>query len=337
MLTAELRSHVDANWNAFWVGAISNPLTVIEQITYLLFICSLDDAETREENRSNMMRQPMRRRIFPEGRDGIERAGGIGHGEGGLEYAGMRWGRLHNEAPAAMFEIIDEHVFPFLRTMAGADAAHGAHLKDARFALPTPALLVKVVDLIGKLPMDDRDTKGDLYEYILTKIANAGQNGQFRTPRHIIQMMVEMIAPTPRDTICDPAAGTCRFLVAAGEYLRENHRALFRDDALRQHFHNGMFHGFDFDGTMLRTGSMNTVLHGVEAPNVCYRDALAEEHAGDAGTYSLILANPPFVGSLDYETTAKELQMIVKTKKTELLFLALFLRLCAETPANPSI
>ena len=162
---------------------------------------------------------------------------------------------------------------------------------------------------------------------MLGKIASAGQNGQFRTPRHIIRLMVEMTAPTPDDVICDPAAGTCGFLVAAGEYLRDNHTALFRDEAKRRHFHNEMFHGFDFDPTMLRIGSMNMTLHGVDNPDISYRDSLAQEHDHDAGRYSLILANPPFAGSLDYEQTAKDLQQIVKTKKTELLFLALFLRL----------
>jgi hypothetical protein len=183
-----------------------------------------------------------------------------------------------------------------------------------------------VVDLLADIPMEDRDTKGDLYEYMLSKIASAGQNGQFRTPRHIIALMVEMMAPGPKDVICDPAAGTCGFLVAAGEYLRDNHPEIFRDEALRRHFHDGMFHGFDFDGTMLRIGSMNMLLHGIENPDVRYKDSLAK-NGGDADRYSLVLANPPFAGSLDYETTAKDLLKIVKTKKTELLFVALFLKL----------
>ncbi|MCF3931847.1 type I restriction-modification system subunit M [Acuticoccus sp. M5D2P5] len=328
MLTSELRGKIDAVWNAFWSGGVSNPLEVIEQITNLLFIRGLDDIEIREENKANMLGRPQARRIFPEGRDGIERTGGIGEGEGGIDYQRLRWSRFRNEgSPAAMYEIVGEHVFPFIRRMAGADTAVGAHMKDARFTIPTPALLAKVVDLIADIPMEDRDTKGDLYEYMLAKIATSGQNGQFRTPRHIIAMMVEMMAPTPKDTICDPAAGTCGFLVAAGEYLRDNHPGLFRDDALREHFHRRMFHGFDFDGTMLRIGSMNMILHGVEEPDIRYKDTLAEEHAGDAEAYSLVLANPPFAGSLDYDTTAKDLQRIVKTKKTELLFLALFLRL----------
>jgi len=183
------------------------------------------------------------------------------------------------------------------------------------------------VDLIDQVPMEDRDTKGDLYEYMLGKIASAGQNGQFRTPRHIIRLMVEMVAPTPTDIVCDPAAGTCGFLVATGEYLRGHHPELFRNAKLREHFHRGLFHGFDFDNTMLRIGSMNLLLHGVENPNVTYRDSLAQDHAGEEEKYTLVLANPPFAGSLDYENCAKDLQTVVKTKKTELLFLALFLRL----------
>jgi type I restriction enzyme M protein len=200
-------------------------------------------------------------------------------------------------------------------------------MKDARLGFSNAGLLAKVVDMLDNIPMEDRDTKGDLYEYMLGKIASAGQNGQFRTPRHIINLMVNLMAPTPEDTICDPAAGTCGFLVAAGEYLRDHHPQLFRDERLRRHFHSSMFHGFDFDATMLRIGAMNMTLHGVDDPDVSYRDSLAEDHAGDEGRYSLILANPPFAGSLDYETTAKDLLKIVKTKKTELLFVALFLRL----------
>ena len=322
MLTGDLRNKIDSVWNAFWSGGISNPLEVIEQITYLLFIRGLDDVHTREENKANRLKKPMERIVFPEGRDGIGK-------EGGLAYDALRWSRFKNVAPAQMYEIVGEHVFPFIRDMGDADTAHGAHMKGARFTIPTPGLLAKVVDLLADIPMDDRDTKGDLYEYMLGKIASAGQNGQFRTPRHIIALMVEMMAPGPTDVICDPAAGTCGFLVAAGEYLRGNHPEIFRDEALRRHFHDEMFHGFDFDGTMLRIGSMNMILHGVANPDVRYRDSLAEpvEGKSDAERYSLVLANPPFAGSLDYETTAKDLQKVVKTKKTELLFLALFLKL----------
>ena len=226
-----------------------------------------------------------------------------------------------------MFTVVDRNVFPFLRTLGGNGSTYAHHMKDARFTIPTPQLLAKVVDLIAEVPMEDRDTKGDLYEYMLAKIATAGQNGQFRTPRHIIQLMVEMVAPTPTDVICDPACGTAGFLIAAGEYLRHHNPEMLRDEKPRAHFHQEMFHGFDFDNTMLRIGSMNMLLHGVENPDIRYRDSLSQDHAGEEERYTLVLANPPFAGSLDYEHTAKDLQAIVKTKKTELLFLALFIRL----------
>jgi len=320
MVTGELKSKIDQIWNAFWSGGIANPIEVIEQITYLLFLRRLDDLHILEENKANRLGKPVERRIFP-----------LGHDTKGRHFDTLRWSRFKNEAPADMFETVSEHVFPFLRTMGvnggneGSTYAH--HMRDARFTIPTPALLAKVVDLLDAMPLNSNDVKGDLYEYMLGKIASAGQNGQFRTPRHIIQLMVEMTAPTPQDTICDPASGTCGFLVAAGEYLRQHHPGLFHDRQLNQHFHHGMFHGYDFDNTMLRIGSMNMLLHGVENPAITYRDSLGQEHGSEEGRYSLVLANPPFAGSLDYENVAKDLLQTVKTKKTELLFLALFLRL----------
>ena len=319
MLTGEIRSQVNAIWDAFWTGGISNPLEVMEQITYLLFIRRLDDAHTLEERKALLLKKPMERRIFPKGKD-----------DKGRTFEDLRWSHFKNFAPAEMFTVVGEHVFPFLRTglgKTGDGSTYAHHMRDARFTIPTPGLLAKVVDLLDRVPMEDRDTKGDVYEYMLGKIATAGQNGQFRTPRHIIKLMVEMMAPTPKDTICDPASGTCGFLVAASEYLREKHAKLFQKELTRKHFHEGMFHGYDFDNTMLRIGSMNMALHGVDNPDVRYKDSLAQDHGGDEEKYSLILANPPFAGSLDYENTAKDLLAIVKTKKTELLFLALFLRL----------
>lgn len=218
-------------------------------------------------------------------------------------------------------------VFPFLHTLGGEGSTYSDHMKDARYTIPTAALLSKVVDLIDDIPMDNRDTNGDLYEYLLSKIASAGTNGQFRTPRHIIELMVAMTAPTPEDEICDPACGTAGFLAAASEYVREHHPSALTNVTQRQHFHNSMFHGYDFDSTMLRIGSMNMLMHGIEAPDIRYRDSLSEGASSEEEQYSLILANPPFAGSLDYEATAKDLQRVVKTKKTELLFLALFLKL----------
>ena len=316
MVTGTLKGQVDRVWDAFWSGGISNPLEVIEQITYLLFLRRLDEIQTLEENKSERTGRPMERRVFPPGKD-----------PQGRSYADLRWSRFRNFAPEEMYEIVADHAFPFLRTLGGEGSTYAAHMKDARFTIPTPGLLAKVVDLIAEIPMEDRDTKGDLYEYMLSKIATAGQNGQFRTPRHIIQLMVEMTAPTPRDVICDPACGTAGFLIAAAEYLRRHYPRMLLDEKPRSHFHHDMFHGFDFDSTMLRIGSMNMLLHGIENPDIRYRDSLAQDHAGEDEKYTLVLANPPFRGSLDYENTAKDLLQVVKTKKTELLFLALFLRL----------
>ena len=316
MLTGEIKNQIDRIWDAFWSGGISNPLEVIEQITYLLFLRRLDDLHTLEENKAAQLKKPMERRVFPKGKD-----------PKGRPYENLRWSRFKNFAPAEMFTVVGEHVFPFLRTLGGDNSTYARHMKDARFTIPTPALLGKAVDLIDGVPMEERDTKGDVYEYMLGKIATAGQNGQFRTPRHIIRLMVELTAPGTNDVICDPASGTCGFLVGASEYLREHHSEIFRVTKLKQHFHREMFHGYDFDNTMLRIGSMNMLLHGVENPDIRYRDSLAQDHADDQEAYTLVLANPPFAGSLDYENTAKDLLQIVKTKKTELLFLALVLRL----------
>jgi type I restriction enzyme M protein len=322
MITGDIKNQIDRIWDAFWSGGISNPLEVIEQITYLLFIRRLDDLHTLEENKANQLKKSMERRIFPAGKDAK-----------GRSYEDYRWSRFKGFGdPAEMFKVVGEHIFPYLRTdlarqLGNGDSTYAHHMKDARFTIPTPGLLARVVDMLDKVPMEERDTKGDVYEYMLAKIATAGQNGQFRTPRHIIRLMVELTAPQPTDVICDPACGTAGFLVAAGEYLRERHPNLLHDKRFNEHFHHRMFHGFDFDNTMLRIGSMNMLLHGVESPDIRYRDSLAQDHAGEEEKYTLVLANPPFAGSLDYENTAKDLLQIVKTKKTELLFLALFLRL----------
>ena len=234
-----------------------------------------------------------------------------------------------------IFAVVRDEVFPFIKSLGrnGGTADEGEstytqHMRDALFIMPTPRVLANVVDQLDSIDMADTDTKGDLYEYMLGKIASAGQNGQFRTPRHVIKLMVDMRAPTPKDTICDPACGTAGFLIAASEHLRDHHGdAIFKDAASRRRFNEETFRGYDFDSTMLRIGSMNMLLHGVENPDIRYRDSLAEPVRDDAESCTLILANPPFAGKLDYETTSKDLLQIVKTKKTELLFLTLFLRL----------
>ncbi|WP_420463563.1 type I restriction-modification system subunit M [Candidatus Palauibacter sp.] len=317
MITGELKAKVDNIWNTMWSGGISNPLSVIEQLTYLLFIKRLDELHTLKESKAARTGKPIEEPIFTPDQDAI------------------RWSRFKETAPETMFETVRDEVFPFMKALgqsgeadAERSSTYAHHMRDALFMMPAPRVLANVVDQLDGIDMADSDTKGDLYEYMLGKIASAGQNGQFRTPRHIIKLMVDMAAPTPKDVICDPACGTAGFLIAAAEYLVEHDSGtIYKDAAARRRFNEGTFHGYDFDSTMLRIGSMNVLLHGAENPDVRYRDSLAQADDDDAEKYSLILANPPFAGSLDYESTAKDLQQIVKTKKTELLFLALFLRL----------
>ena len=313
MITGTIKSQVDRIWDAFWSGGISNPMEVLEQLTYLLFIKRLDELQTLAEKKANRLGRPIDKPVFTP------------------EQRALRWSVFRELGDAkAMFDVVDQQVFPFIRELGGQgySSTYARHMRDARFTIPTPALLAKVVDMVNAIPMDDRDTKGDLYEYMLGKIASAGQNGQFRTPRHIIQLMVQMMAPTPADSICDPACGTAGFLVASAEYLLEQHQTeVYASPESARRFNEETFFGFDFDSTMLRIGSMNLLLHGIENPCIENRDSLAESHAGVEDRFSLILANPPFAGSLDYESTAQDLLRVVKTKKTELLFLALFLRL----------
>ena len=319
MITGEIKAKVDRIWDTMWSGGISNPLSVIEQLTYLLFIKRLDELHTLKERKAARIGKPVEEPVFAAGQDHL------------------RWSRFKETAPETMFATVRDEVFPFIKGLGRNgnggdgdpdDSTYTRHMKDALFMIPAPRVLANVVDQLDTIDMADTDTKGDLYEYMLGKIASAGQNGQFRTPRHIIKLMVEMTAPNPRDVICDPACGTAGFLIAASEYLVRHHsEAIYRDEAARRRYNEGTFHGYDFDSTMLRIGSMNMLLHGVENPDIRYRDSLAQADDDEAEKYSLILANPPFAGSLDYESTARDLQQIVKTKKTELLFMALFLRL----------
>lgn len=310
MVTGDIRSKIDKVWEAFWTGGISNPLTVIEQITYLLFIKRLDEIHTVKELKANTLRKDIENPIFNS------------------EQQDYRWSRFKDFSSEEMFKIVQEQVFPFIKSINGdSNSSYSKFMKDAVFMIPTPGLLERVVTMLSDIPMDNKDMKGDIYEYLLSKLSTAGTNGQFRTPRHIIKMMVELMKPTPEDVICDPAAGTCGFLVAASEYLRDKHPEIFRDKKLIEHFNNNMFFGTDFDSTMLRIGAMNLMLHGIENPNLTDKDALSESYSDLRDRDTLILANPPFKGSLDYETVSNNLLKVVKTKKTELLFLGLFLRL----------
>lgn len=309
MITGEIKNKVDKIWETFWTGGITNPLTVIEQFTYLLFIKGLDEVETTKENEALLLDIEFEG-VFPK------------------EKQHLRWHRFKQlGSPEEMYEVVSKEVFPFIKELHGTDdSAYSKYMGDAMFMIPTANMLAKIVDGIDNIPMKDRDTQGDLYEYLLSKIATAGTNGQFRTPRHIINMMVELMKPTPEDIIIDPAMGSAGFLVAASEYLRDNHNDLFLVQGLKEHYHKTMFYGNDMDRTMLRIGAMNMMLHGVDNPNIDYRDSLAEINK-DKEQYTLVLANPPFKGSLDYEAVSNDLLKIAKTKKTELLFLSLFIRI----------
>ena len=307
MITGELRSRVDKIWEIFWTGGITNPLSVIEQFTYLLFIKGLDDKQTDLERNAEFLGIDVEK-IFSD------------------EQQNYRWQNFKQLSAVEMYEMVSRKVFPFIKTLHGdKESAFTKYMDDAIFMIPTPQMLEKIVTNIDQLPLSDGDTKGDLYEYLLSKVATAGTNGQFRTPRHIIKMMVELMQPTPTDIIVDPAAGSAGFLVEAGEYLKRNNEDLFTIKELKDHYHNDMFYGNDMDRTMLRIGAMNMMLHGVEFPNIEYRDSLSETNK-DSEKYTLVLANPPFKGSLDYDSVSADLLKVTKTKKTELLFLALFLR-----------
>ncbi len=309
MITGELKSKIDQLWLTIYTGGISNPLSVIEQVTYLLFAKRIDDIHTNREAQANLLGGKIENPIFSKGQDEL------------------RWSRFKDFEPEKKFNTFRDKVFPFIKDMNGnAGSSYTKFMKDAVFIVPNPALLDKVVNMIDAIPMEDRDTKGDLYEYMLSKIATAGQNGQFRTPRHIIRMMVELTAPTPKDIICDPACGTCGFLMTAAAYLEETHKDILLDNEQKEHFHQHMFHGSDFDSSMLRIGAMNMTLHGIDNPSIEYRDSLSEDHADKRNAYTLILANPPFKGSLDADGVAKDLLQVSKTKKTELLFISLFLK-----------
>ena len=316
MVTGELKNKVDGLWEIFWTGGLTNPLDVIEQMTYLMFIRDLDDSDNVHMKESIMLGLPYKS-IFEEN---------VTIGDRKVPGNQLKWSVFHDFPAQKMYANMQENVFTFIKNLHGdKESAYAKYMGDAIFKIPTPALLTKVIDGIDGLNLEG-DSKGDLYEYLLSKLESAGKNGQFRTPRHIIQMMVELVKPVPSDIICDPAMGSAGFLMAAQQYLRKNHKDLFLNAEQREHFNHEMFYGFDMDRTMLRIGAMNMLLHGVDDPNIEYKDSLSEMNT-DKEKYSLILANPPFKGSLDYDGVSADLLKVAKTKKTELLFLVLFLRI----------
>lgn len=309
MITGDIKNKIDGIWTTLWTEGSTNPLTNIEQLTYLLFMKDLDRAELQKEEDATVLGLAYKG-IFPEDKP---------------EY---RWNTFKNLGNAQnMFTLMQQDIFPFIKNLKGDndDTAFSKYMRDAVFQINKPGTLQKVVASLNELPTENRDIQGDIYEYLLSKLATSGTNGQFRTPRHIIKMMVELMQPTPQDIISDPAMGSAGFLVAASEYLREHHTDLFYETMLNNHYHNDMFHGNDMDSTMLRIGAMNMMLHGVDNPQIEYRDSLSQDNE-EREKYTLILANPPFKGSLDYDSTSNDLLSMIKTKKTELLFLTLFLR-----------
>lgn len=323
MVTGELKNKIDGLWDIFAAGGLVNPLDVIEQITYLMFIRDLDDADNLRAKESAMLGLPYQS-IF---------ANEVQIGDRTIDGSQLKWSVFHDFPAGKMYSTVQEWVFPFIKTLhSDKNSAYSKYMDDAIFKLPTPLLLDKVVNALDEIydlmnESQAADVRGDTYEYLLSKIAQSGLNGQFRTPRHIIKMMVQMMEPKADDVICDPACGTSGFLVAASEYLKENHKEeIFFDKVKKDHYMHHMFHGFDMDRTMLRIGAMNMMTHGVDAPFIEYRDSLSDQNP-DKAKYSLILANPPFKGSLDYDTVSADLLKVCKTKKTELLFLALFLRM----------
>ena len=323
MITGELKNRIDGLWDIFAAGGLVNPLEVIEQITYLMFIHDLDDTDNTRAKESAMLGLPYKS-IFS---DEVEIGGRT------IEGNQLKWSVFHDMPAAKMYSIMQEWIFPFIKDLHGnKESAYSKYMGDAIFKLPTPLVLSKVVDSLDEIyksmkEVKGMDIRGDVYEYLLSKIASAGRNGQFRTPRHIIRMMVELMDPKADDIICDPACGTSGFLVSAAEYLKETKKEeIFYNKAKKEHYMSGMFHGFDMDRTMLRIGAMNMMTHGIDNPFIEYRDSLSDQNA-DRDKYSLILANPPFKGSLDYDSVTPDLLKMCKTKKTELLFLALFIKM----------
>lgn len=313
MITGELKNKIDRLWEMFWTGGITNPLDVIEQITYLMFIRDLDALDDTRRKESQMLRVPFTS-IF------------------GSKNQSFKWSVFRDFAPEKMYKTVQEGVFPFIKTLHGdKNSAYSRYMSDALFKIPTPQLLEKIItaldDIMSNPTYKEKDMRGDVYEYLLSKLATSGTNGQFRTPRHIIRMMVELLDINPDDTICDPACGTAGFLVGAGEYLKEKYlKEIFYNKEKRAHYNSGMFHGYDMDRTMLRIGAMNMMTHGIENPDIAYKDSLSDQNSL-SNTFTKILANPPFKGSLDYDIVSADLLKVTKTKKTELLFLALFLRM----------
>ena len=321
MITGEIKTRIDTIWDTFWTGGITNSITILEQMTYLFFIKMLDDNQKTSEANAALMGITASNLTFKTGNwhnPDTDRD---------VPYEHLRWSVFKNKEAEEMFRLVGRDVFAFIKNLNnGKASAYSRFMENATFLIQSPRTLVKVVENIDALDMNNRDTMGDVYEYVLGKMAASGNNGQFRTPRHIIRMMVELMQPTLTDTICDPAMGSAGFIVESAKYIREKYSREILQAKNHMHYKSDMFHGFDTDATMLRIGAMNLMLHGVDNPDVKYQDSLSTDNT-DENLYSLCLANPPFAGSLDNDAVAKSLLAITKTRKTELLFMSLFVRM----------
>lgn len=323
MVTGQLKNQIDQIWDAFFSMGITNSITVLEQMTYLFFMKMLDDAQFIKECNANLLgiTLPDSEKTF---KDGTWHNPDTGED---VPMQSLRWSQFIQQDPEKLYRTVSRHVFVFIKNLGGVgDSAYSRFMQNAIFLIPEPRKLLKIVEGVNALDMNNRDAMGDVYEYILGKMAASGTNGQFRTPRHIIRLMVKLMRPTLEDSVCDPAMGSAGFIVETAKYIQEHYKSELLRRQNAEHFRNTMLHGFDTDQTMLRIGAMNLMLHGVNNPVVEYRDSLSEDNK-DTEKYTLILANPPFAGSLDYESVSKSLLTPSKTKKTELLFVSLFMRI----------
>ncbi len=323
MITGDIKNRIDSIWDTFWTGGITNSITILEQMTYLFFMKMLDDSQVKREAAANLLGGTINDPVFKAG------AWHNPDSDRDVPYNNLRWHNFVNFEAEKMFQTISKDAFVFIKSLnEGKESAYSRFMESATFLIPNPRTLVKIVEGVDKLDMNNRDTMGDVYEYILSKMAATGNNGQFRTPRHIIRMMVELMQPTLKDTICDPAMGSAGFIVESAKYITEHYKQELLKKENSDHYKNRMLHGFDTDQTMLRIGAMNLMLHGVDNPDIEYKDSLSTDNT-DTERYTLCLANPPFAGSIDKEAISKSLLAISNTKKTELLFVALFTRMLA--------